>query len=72
MSEIRIEDWRRIRMYDGLSLYGQVTGHPNPNVGVGDNYTLTSFIVSETDTEVTTASGTVYVLGKHSEMEDDT
>ncbi len=75
MSEIRIEGWRKVRMFDGLSLLGWVTGHPDPAVGNNGNATLTSFIVKETKGrthEITTDTGTVYTLGKHSSFEDDT
>ena len=72
MSKITtIEEWHRVRMSDGLSLFGFFTGPPDPMVGVGGSATVTSIIVEEGEDYVVTRSGTRYELGSHSAMADD-
>jgi hypothetical protein len=53
-----------------IALYGRITNHPDPNVGKGDNLSLTSDLVSHSNGIATTKSGTEYELG-HSNYQNE-
>ena len=64
--KIKIDQWS---VFCG-GLFGYITGHPNPLVGVNDNMSLTSRISTYKDGKVITVSGTAYTLGNPFNKDD--
>ena len=58
MSEVTIDNWVIL----GGAILGKITGHPNPNVGIGP-VSRTSDILGKRMGKVVTYSGTEYTLG---------